>query len=256
MTVVLAVLLAVALSAAVVLAFVARVRARAARAAEARASDAAEVLSRATAASERAEQEKRAAEVRAGAAEGRARSAEQKAFDAERRAGDAERRIGDVMRRAEEAERAGARSGAALAVWELEQLRVGREWLDVAGPGADPPIPWDGTVAPVVATELSVIREVMGTPSELTIGDPAVPSSPDQAAVAARVIVEMLRVLARSGAEMDVRLEAGTLTVAQEVYPGERAPDLDRLAEVAASAGLGLAVEVTESRAVVRLTVA
>ena len=205
---------------------------------------------------EQVEQQKRSAEVRATAAEGRARVAEQKAGDAERRAGDAERRVGEAMRRAEEAEKAGANSEAARAVWELERLRVQREWLDVVGPGVSLPVPWDGTIAAVVATELSVIREVIGTPSELTVQQAARPSSPARAAVTARVSVELLRTLARSGEEMQVVLSAEALTVGQPSPPGETPPDLAELARVADDAGLQLTVEAADGRSTARLVLA
>lgn len=255
MTVVLAVLLAVAVVLAVLLAVVALRRGRLAARARAEAAGTSERLAARSAELARAEQDRRAADSRVGAAEGRLRAAEQRASDAEKRAGEAERRVGEVMRRAEEAERAGAGSAAA-AVWELERLRVGREWVDVAGPGVDLPIPWDGTVAPVVATELSVIREVIGTPSDLSVSAPARPSSPARVAVAARVCVEMLRLLARSGAEMEVVLEGDTLVVSQPVYEGDTAPELGDVARVAAAAGLALTVDVAADRSVARLTVA
>lgn len=202
------------------------------------------------------EQEKRAADVRASAAEGRLRSAEQKATDAERRAGEAERRVGEEMRRAEEALQAAAESDPARAVWELERLRVEREWLDVVGPGVPLPAPWDGTIAAVVATELSVIREVIGTPSELTVQEASKPASPAVAAVTARVSVEMLRALARSGEEMEVAVSAEALTVSQPVHPGDEPPDLSALVAVAGEAGLDLTVEATEGRSRARLSLA
>ncbi len=212
---------------------------------------------------EQVEQQKRAAEVRATASEGRLRTAEQKAGDAERRAGEAERRVGEAMRRADEAERrageaerAGADFESAGAVWELERLRVQREWLDVVGPGVALPVPWDGTVAAVVATELSVIREIIGTPSELAVREAPRASSPARAAVTARVSVELLRTLARSGEEMDVVLTGDALTVGQPISPGESAPDLADLARVAKDAGLELTVEAAGGRSQARLLLA
>ncbi|MDA8045811.1 MAG: hypothetical protein M0Z30_11340 [Actinomycetota bacterium] len=209
---------------------------------------------------DRVEGDRRAAEVRAAAAEQRVGDAERRAGDAERRAGEAERRVAEAMRqageaerRADEVERGGGGAAAPRAVWELERLRIEREWLDVVGPGIGLPHPWDGTIAPVVAAELAVIRETIGTPSELRLRSPAPPSNPAQAAVTARISVEMLRTLARSGEEMDVVLGAGYLTVAQPVSPGERPPDLSALASVAATGGLELATTEAGGRAEARL---
>lgn len=256
MTVVLAVLLALAVVTAGALAWSARGRRAALQKAEAGTAELTERLGEASRSAEEIDQQKRAAEVRAAAAEGRLRAAEQRAGDAERKAGEAERRVGEAMRRAAEAERAGEESDAARAAWELERLRVQREWLDVVGPGVELPVAWDGTIAAVVATELSVIREVIGTPSELSVQDPPQPASPAKAAVTARVSVEMLRALARSGEEMDVRMDREALSVTQPLYPGDEAPDLAALASVAAAAGLDLTVVVEDGRTVTRLALA
>lgn len=256
MTVVLAVLLAVAVVVAVVLAWAARARSQALRQAEAEASNLRDRMGEAVRGTEEADQQRRAAEVRAQAAEGRVRIAEQRAADAERKAGEAERRVGEAMRRAVEAERAGAESGAARAVWELERLRVEREWLDVVGPGVPLPVEWDGTIAAVIATELSVIREVIGTPSDLSVQSPPRPASPASAAVSARVGVEMLRTLARSGEEMGVTVDREAVTVTQPLYPGDPPPEVAALAEVARSAGLELTLETVEGRSTVRLSLA
>lgn len=253
MTAVLAVVLAVAVLFAAALGWIAHRRGAAVRSAEERVAQAISRVEETAQRLEEVEQQNRAAEVRASAAEGRVRASEQKAAEAERRAGEAERRVGEVMRRAAEAERAGAESDAGRVVWELERLRVEREWLDVVGPGVPLPVPWDGTLAAVVATELSVIREVMGTPSGLSVEDPAPAASPARAAVTARISVELLRTLARSGEEMDVRVEGHTLTVGQPVFAGEAPPDLTALAGVAQMAGIELTVELSEGRSVARL---
>ena len=212
-----------------------------------RLSDAVEVI-------DRLEQEKRGAEVRASAAEGRSRSAEQKAGAAERRAGEAEKRVAEAMRKADEAARRAAESAEASAVWELERVRAGREWLDVVGPGVELPVPWDGSVGAVVATELAMIREVVGTPSEVTERGAARPSSPAVAAAAARLGVELVRTLARSGEEMQVDIGDDVLTVVQPLVPGESPPDLTLLAEVAARAGLSLSFESEDGCSTVRLS--
>lgn len=253
MTVALSVLLAVAVVAAVMSAWTAQRSRKAVGRAEESSAQMTARMGQAVRATEEAEQQKRAAEVRAAAAEGRVRTAEQRAADAERKAGEAERRVGEAMRRAAEAERSGAESDAARTVWDLERLRVEREWLDVVGPGVPLPVAWDGTIVAVVATELSVIREVIGTPSDLSVHSPTPPTSPVRAAVTARVSVEMLRTLARSGEEMNVQLDGETMTVTQPLYSGEQPPGLDSLIEVARAAGLDLSLRTDEGRSVARL---
>lgn len=253
MTVVLAALLAAALAAAVVAGWAALRGRRAVIRAEAASTELAARVTDGLRALEVAEQHQRAAEARAQGAESRLRAAEQKAGEAERKAGEAERRVGEAMRRAAEAEKAGEESEAARAVWELERLRLEREWLDVVGPGVPLPAAWDGTVAAVVATELAVIREVIGTPSELSVHSPPRPPSPARAAVVARVSVELLRALARSGEEMEVTVDGRAVSVFQPLQPGDRPPDLAALTGVARSAGLELTFELEEGRSVARL---
>jgi hypothetical protein len=196
---------------------------------------------------EQADQERRAADVRATAAGVRIRSAELAAGDAERRAGDAERRLAEARRRLE-----ALGSGTEVAVWELERLRMEREWLDVVGPGVEFPVPWNATTGAVVATELAVIREVMGAPSELTLENVGATSRPP-ASVGLRVAIEMLRRLARSGEEMAVVVAGSSVTVVQAVSAGDEPPDLSGLAAVAAKGGLELSVSVTDGRSEARL---
>lgn len=197
---------------------------------------------------EQLESQKRAAEVRATAADGRTKAAEQKATDAERRVGDAEKRVADALRRADEATRAKADPGPLAQVLELERLRVLREWTDVVGPGVDLPVAWDGGIAAVVATELAVIRETMGTPSELALAGGTARWEPALAAVGARVGVELLRRLARSGEEMTVELDRAALAVTQPLSPDEQPPDLADLMDVSKRAGLALDVEPASGR--------
>lgn len=216
---------------------------RAARRAEARATQLAGRVEETARLLEEAERQRRNADARVATAESRLQVAEQRAGEAERRAGDAERRVGEAMRRAEEAERSATGSAGADAVWGMERFRVEREWLDVVGPGVPLPVPWDGSLAPVVATELSVIREVMGTPSDLALDSPARLDDPVRACGLARLGVELLRTLARSGEPMEVTVAGEELRVAQAPAPGEAPPDLGALAEAARAAGLDLATD-------------
>lgn len=190
----------------------------------------------------------RAAEVRASAAKSRLEVAEQKATDAERRAGDAERRVAEANRRAGEAIAAGAEARSAAALWQLERLRAEREWADVVGPGVDLPVAWDGGVAPLVAAELAVIRETMGTPSELELVGDGTPIKADRAAVVGRAGIEVLRLLARSGDEMNVVLGSRELRVTQPRPADVDRPDLSDLRQACAAGGLELAVSEAEDR--------
>jgi hypothetical protein len=252
MSVALAAALAVVLVAAAALGLAARRRGRALVQESERVEQANARLAETGAHLEQADQLKRAAEVRATAADKRSRTAERKAADAERRAGEAEQRVGEAIRRAEEAERAGAGAASGAALWGLERLRTEREWLDVMGPGASPPVPWDGSVGALVAAELSVIREVIGTPSQLNL-EPAEPLPPARAIATARFSVEMLRTLARSGEEMEVVVGPAEVTVVQPVSPGEEPPDLTDLAAVAQLAGFELTFGRSSDRSQARL---
>lgn len=115
----------------------------------------------------------------------------------------------------------------------LEYVRLGREWLEVAGPGVDLPVPWDGSLASGVAIELAVIREVIGTPSEMSV----TASGPLCDPVALRVACELLRALARSGDEMSVALSDDALSVVQ--YQ-DHIPDVTQLQEAAEESGMAL----------------
>lgn len=253
MTVALAVVAAVALVVAAALAWRNRARRGELGEAEARADQLTARLAEAVDLLGQIEQEKRGVEVRAGGAEGRARAAEQKAADAERRSGEAEKRVAEAMRRADDVVRAQAESPEARAIWQVERLRVEREWMDVVGPGVGLPADWDGTIGAVVATELSVIREVIGTPSQIVVSGGRDPSSSARTAASARIAVELLRTLARSGEEMEVLVAPGTVTVSQVLRAGEAPPDLSALASVARAGGFELDVEVSEGRSEVRL---
>lgn len=248
MTIALAAALGVAVAVIVVLVAAIRRRIRQAERARTEMERLSAGLADSSARAEQAEQGRRAAEVRATAADARTRSAEIKAQEAERRAGEAERRLVEARRRAE-----AAGADTDVATWDLERLRMEREWLDVAGPGVEFPVPWDATMAAVVATELAVIREVMGTPSELTLEPPGGAPARPAASVGLRVAVEMLRRLARSGEEMVVVVAGDSVRVVQTVSAGEDPPDLSGLAAVAAKGGLELSVSVADGRSEARL---
>lgn len=90
-----------------------------------------------------------------------------------------------------------------------ERLRIEREWSELAGPGAALPAPWDGTLASLVANELEIIREVVGTPSTLEVApDGDAPGGDGRTADARRLglSAEFVREAARASDEMRVRV--------------------------------------------------
>jgi hypothetical protein len=140
-----------------------------------------------------------------------------------------------------------APSSPTLAVMlQLEHVRLRREWLEVAGPGVDLPVPWDGSLASGVAIELAVIREVIGTPSDMSV----TASGPLRDPVALRAACELLRALARSGDEMTVVLSDEALSVAQ--YQ-DHIPDVSELQEAAEESGMALFAGLDGERVSTRL---
>ena len=260
MTVVLAVVAAVAVLGVLVAGFMLRRVGLERRAADQRADAQGARLTEAATRLEEAERERKASQTRATAAENRVKDAEQRVGDAERRAGDAERRVSEALRRADEALQRAAAGGHTSyeALWELERMRLRREWLDVVGPGEDLPVPWDTTVPAVMATELAIIREVMGTPSEMTGGPGPAAFGQDSAALAARTGVELLRRLARSGQEMRVEVAEDAVTVRQYDDRDTNAlhGELGDIIEAAGRIGLVITATVADETAEVRFTAA
>lgn len=192
------------------------------------------------------ESERRAGS-RTDAAESRLRALEQRAVVAERRAGEAdqradaaERRRAGVEQRVAELEADLAARRAAPPIWPLEEVRVRREWTEVVGPGIDLPHPWGAGLAAVVAAELAVIREVMGTPGDLIQRGAGRVADPLRAAAAVRACVEALRAVARAGTPMDV-------TVSDEAVTVVLADATDLPAELASVAGAAAACGVVVS---------
>jgi hypothetical protein len=131
---------------------------------------------------------------------------------------------------------------AGEALWDLERLRLEREWAEVSGTAAPLPEPWDGTVRAAVAVELEIIREVVGIPTQLE-PDGAPPLDPVTALGTARLIEELLRSLARIGEEIVVAFTAGNEITATIATDGDgTTPDLGRLTAAAAGLGTSLAV--------------
>jgi hypothetical protein len=154
-------------------------------------------------------------------------------------------------RRAADAE---GRLTAAGMLWELERLRLEREWADVAGATVPLPEPWDGGIRPAIAVELEIIREVIGVPSRLESTRAACPADPVTTMSTARLTAEALRDLARVSEEMVVSLAPDgtvTMTIASEDAGPE--PHLAHLMAAAAAMGGELAVTTTEEGLQARL---
>jgi hypothetical protein len=152
------------------------------------------------------------------------------------------------------------RLAAADTLWELERLRLEREWREVTGVPVPLPQPWDGSIRAAIAVELEIIREVIGIPTRLEPGDAdgareapapgvaapvrdAVGQDPVAALGVARLSAEVLRSLARVGEELVVVVEPGgsvTMAVATEGTGPE--PNLGRLPEAATYLGGNLAL--------------
>jgi hypothetical protein len=186
-------------------------------------------------------------------------TAERRADESQRRADESQRRADELQRRAEEAERRAAARGpsgsgvaavadVADALWELERLRLEREWDAISGLAMPMPAGWDGAdgtdLSAAVAVELEVIREVVGTPGRIATPTQPVTADPATAIIVTRLAGELLRTLARGGLELSVSIEADDdLAVAVATPATEAADDLSRLAIAASRAGGRLDVQ-------------
>jgi hypothetical protein len=148
-------------------------------------------------------------------------------------------------------EGAGANSHGVVAaepLWELERLRVEREWADIVGASTPLPVPWDRSVHSVVAVELDIIREVIGTPSRIEPATTSGAAEPAAAVATARLATEILRRLAKAGEEIAVSFETDTdVTMAVAVVGDEVKPDLSDLTTTAAELGGRLTFVETET---------
>ncbi len=139
------------------------------------------------------------------------------------------------------AERVGGKSNGGVAaepLLELERLRLEREWADIVGPATPLPVPWDGSVRGVVAVELDIIREVIGTPSRIEPAATSTAAEPAVAVATVRLATEILRRLAKAGEEISVTFTTDTdITMAIAVEGDEVKPDLADLTTTAAELG-------------------
>src|SRR5207253_1653621 len=117
----------------------------------------------------------------------------------------------ELSRAAEQRLAAEERADVADALWELERLRLEREWYAIGGPSMPMPFGWDGTdgtdLSAAVAVELEVIREVVGTPGHLDPPENPVTADPATSIIVTRLAGELLRTLARGGLELSVSIE-------------------------------------------------
>jgi hypothetical protein len=200
------------------------------------------------------------AERRAGESEAALEKAMRTVEESERRAADADKRAAQAARR--QKQKAGSprdeyeprgSPGAGVAdvadaLWELERLRLEREWDAIGGFAMPMPAGWDGAdgtdLAAAVAVELEVIREVVGTPGHLEPPTQAVTADPATAIVVTRLAGELMRTLARGGLELNVSIEDDDeLAVAVATGAAETAEDLSRLSTAASNAGGRLDVQ-------------
>jgi hypothetical protein len=237
------------------------------RAAEARAEEEARQRTEAAGAAATADAVLREARAETAAAERRADESQVNAEHARRDADEAKRRAADADKRAARAGRRGKKaadapqqepepsgSGGAVvadvadALWELERLRLEREWNAIGGLAMPMPAGWDGTdgtdLSAAVAVELEVIREVVGTPGRIATPAQPVTADPATAIIVTRLAGELLRALARGGLELSVSIEADDeLAVAVATGAAETVEDLSRLATAASRAGGRLDVQ-------------
>lgn len=211
---------------------------------------------------EDAAQEAAAARAAAAETESRLADAERRAFDADRRASEAEQRAeafqAEILRAesraAERRAEAAVTPSAGSVLWQLERLRCEREWSEVVGPGVPLPVVWDETLGAVLATEMAIVREVIGTSGEVESAEPVPLSELPQAAATVRLGVELVRTLARSGEEMVVIVGPGSVEVEQRLMSPASPALFDRLRAVAQAVGGELGVESDPESLTARLT--
>jgi hypothetical protein len=194
------------------------------------------------------------ARAEAGVARAAMDEAERRVAEAERRAETFQAEILRAESRAAERRAEGmAMPGAGAVLWQLERLRCEREWSEVVGPGEALPVAWDETLAAVLATEMAIVREVIGTPGQVQAEGSVALSELPQAAATVRLGVELLRILARAGEEMLITVSPGAVSVDQRVV-GPATPEvLEPLRRVAREAGSDIAVQAGNQRLQARL---
>ena len=195
--------------------------------------------------------------VRADAAAARA-----SADEAEKRLAEADSRAEQLQAEIIRAEAAAAdrrvsavvTPGAGAVLWQLERVRCEREWSEVVGPGVPLPVEWDETLGAVLATEMAIVREVIGTPGRVESSGPLALSDLPHAAATVRLGVELVRAMARAGEDMVVTVSPDAVAVHQRVLGPSESDSLDHLRQLALAAGSELAVEGGDEDLSARLT--
>jgi hypothetical protein len=164
----------------------------------------------------------------------------------------------DQQRAAADQQLAAASGGlvAAAPLWDLERQRLQREWTELVGPSVPLPLPWDGSLSAFIGVQLEIIREQIGTPSQLEPSKAAWTTEPATAVPAARLATELLRRLAMEGEEITVTFgEDEEISVAIATEGPTSGPDLSGLGATAAALGGHLALHhgAGELRAQLRL---
>ncbi len=183
------------------------------------------------------------------------------AEDAEKRLAEAERRAESFQAEILRAEAAAAdrrvsasvTPGAGAVLWQLERLRCEREWSEVVGPGVPLPVEWDETLGAVLATEMAIVREVIGTPGRVDSSGSLALSDLPFAAATVRLGVELVRAMARAGEEMVVTVTPDAVAVHQRVLGPSDPQSFDQLRGLARSAGSDIYVEAGDQDLMARL---
>ncbi len=213
---------------------------------------------------EAAERERRAAEQERLTAEQERLTAEQERRDAEQERSDAEEQRREAELPGSDVGQQGAAAGTdagglvmAAPLWDLERLRLEREWGELVGPSIPLPRAWDGSLWTFIAVQLEIIREQIGTPSRLEPSSATWAREPATAVPAARLATELLRRLAMEGEEITVTLgEDVEITVAIATDGPPASPDLAALSATAAALGGDLALHAGPSELTARLRLA
>jgi hypothetical protein len=194
----------------------------------------------------------------------RAEAAEQERLTAEQERLTAEEQRRQAEQQRDDAEQQGAATGAdagglvmAAPLWDLERLRLEREWTELVGPSVPLPLAWDGSLWTFIAVQLEIIREQIGTPSRLEPSSATWAREPATAVPAARLATELLRRLAMEGEEIMVKLgEDVEISVAIATDGPPASPDLASLSATAAALGGDLALHAGPSELTAHLRLA
>ena len=123
----------------------------------------------------------------------------------------------------------------------------------MVGPGVPLPVEWDETLGAVLATEMAIVREVIGTPGRVDSSGSLALSDLPFAAATVRLGVELVRAMARAGEEMVVTVTPDAVAVHQRVLGPSDPQSFDQLRGLARSAGSDIYVEAGDQDLMARL---